>query len=103
MSQPPWEWGAPHYRGGHDQRPEMAPRPLCPGCRADVGAQTALVEHHKAHAAELLEECSALVGAGAEGFSAGWSCRLRALLRSPLVHDFLREPESLAERDTALQ
>lgn len=34
---------------------------------------------------------SELVGEGTEGRGSGWSCRLRALLRSPLVHKFLRD------------
>ena len=32
MSQPPWEWGAPHYRGGHDdhRRSSITAPPICP-------------------------------------------------------------------------
>ena len=141
MSQPPWEWGAPHYRGGHDdhRRSSITAPPICPvlflslslphsasllyfsphvvpvhseqarrgaGLPRDLGSRTALVDHHSQHVAALLEECAGLVGAGTEGYSAGWACRLRALLRSPLIHRFLREREAYmlgGHHDTALQ
>ena len=74
------------------------------GCRAELGSRTALVDHHKQHAEALLDELSSLVGAGTEGYSAGWACRLRALLRSPLVREFLRAGEGTLEQyDTMLR
>jgi hypothetical protein len=107
MSQPPWEWGAPHYRGGHDQRRPAAAAavpPVCPGCRAELGSRTALVDHHKQHAEALLDELSSIVEVGTEGYSAGWACRLRVLLRSPLIRRFLREGEGTPEQhDTTLR
>lgn len=102
MSQPPWEWGAPHYRGGHDERPTDQRPPVCPGCRADLGSRTTLLDHHKHHTKALLDECSELVSVGTEGFGAGWACLLRALLRSPLVHRYLREGASARHVDTTL-
>ena len=84
----------------------LSKRGVAQGCRATLGSRTALVDHHSQHVAALLEECAGLVGAGTEGYSAGWACRLRALLRSPLIHRFLREGETYmlgGHHDTALQ
>jgi hypothetical protein len=63
-----------------------------------------MVDHHKQQVEALLDELSSLVGVGTEGYSAGWACRLRALLRSPLVCQFLREGEDTpGQHDSALR
>ena len=87
----PWEWGAPYYDGGSGAA-AAPPTSTCRGCGTSASAAGMnLWNHNTAAAQQLAGEAKDVVGVGPDGCGVGSACRLRALLRSPIVRLFLQE------------